>query len=100
MTEAEVRLWRLLRARRFAGFKFRRQVPLGPYIADFACLETRLIVEADGSQHAGSTHDQRRDLWFRSQGYRILRFWNNDILTRSDDVKETIWSTLVEAAKP
>jgi len=68
-TEAETALWRLLRNRRFSGFKFRRQVPLGNYIADFVCFEARLVVEADGSQHAECTRDARRDEWFVAQGF-------------------------------
>jgi very-short-patch-repair endonuclease len=83
-TEAERRLWSILRAKRLSGFKFRRQQVLGWYIADFVNLEQRLVVEADGSQHADSAEDAQRDGWFRSQGFAILRFWNNDILARSE----------------
>jgi very-short-patch-repair endonuclease len=87
-TEAETALWRLLRNRRFSGFKFRRQVPLGNYIADFVCFEARLVVEADGSQHAESARDARRDEWFAAQGFQLRRFWNGDILHRQEEVTE------------
>jgi very-short-patch-repair endonuclease len=76
MTDAETRLWHELRAKRFESYKFRRQVPIGKYIADFACLTHKLIVEVDGSQHEGSNTDVTRDLWFNSQGFRVLRLWN------------------------
>jgi very-short-patch-repair endonuclease len=94
MTEAERALWYLLRSRRFSGFKFRRQMPIGHYIADFVCLECRLIVEADGGQHAESTYDERRDRWLKDQGFRVLRFWNFDILRKRDEVAETLWHHL------
>jgi very-short-patch-repair endonuclease len=86
MTDAESKPWFLLRDRRLTGFKFRRQVPIGPYIADFACFANRLIVEADGGQHADSPHDAERDVWLSAQGYRILRFWNSDILANAEGV--------------
>ena len=73
MTDAETRLWHELRAKRFESYKFKRQVPIGKYIADFACLTHKLIVEVDGSQHEGSNKDVTRDLWFNSQGFRVLR---------------------------
>ncbi|KFL29317.1 DNA methyltransferase [Devosia riboflavina] len=95
-TEAEQRLWSLLRSRRFSGFKFRRQFPIGNYIADFICLDARLIIEADGGQHAESPHDLTRDTYLRAQNFHLLRLWNNDILARPDDVSETIWATLHE----
>ena len=79
MTDVEVKLWVALRDRRFENFKFRRQVPIGKYIVDFVCQEKKLIVELDGSQHEGSVHDQVRDAWLRSVGYKTLRFWNIDI---------------------
>jgi len=89
-TEAEGALWRRLRDRRFQGFKFRRQVALGPYVADFVCFEAKLIVEADGGQHAESRRDAQRDRYFLQQGYRTLRFWNIDILTNIDGVLDTL----------
>ena len=93
-TEAEHKLWLLLRDRRFAGYKFRRQLPVGQYIADFVCLSANLIIEADGSQHAESTYDTTRDAYLRVQGFRLLRLWNHDILARPDDVVEAIWTAL------
>ena len=93
-TEAERRLWSILRAKRLGGYKFKRQQPIGRYIADFVNFEHRLIVEADGSQHAESSDDQRRDAWLRSQGFTVLRFWNNDILARSELVSGAIWNAL------
>ena len=93
-TEAERVLWRLLRAKRWAGWEWRRQQPIGPFIADFICFEARLIVEADGSQHLDCAHDARRDGWLEAQGFRLLRFWNNDVLARSDAVADAIHAAL------
>jgi very-short-patch-repair endonuclease len=89
MTDAERKLWRVLRSRSI-GPKFRRQVPLGPYVVDFACFESKLIVEVDGGQHAGSVTDARRDRYFGERGYRILRFWNNDVLRNLEGVLTVI----------
>src|SRR5262249_29880630 len=80
MTDAERKLWFALRDRRFANFKFRRQVPFGPFIADFVCYDARLVVEVDGGQHAESQSDQRRDQWFAANDFVVRRFWNNDVL--------------------
>ena len=88
-TDAERRLWYRLRDRRLGGFKFRRQVTLGPFIADFACVECKLIVEADGGQH-GSMLDSHRTAQLAALGWRVLRFWNNDILRETESVLETI----------
>ncbi len=96
MTDAERKLWHALRARRFAATKFRRQVPLGPYVADFLCYEKRLVIEVDGSQHADSKRDEARDRWFAGNGFRVLRFWNNDVLTNLDGVSTAIHSALAE----
>ena len=79
MTDAEHKLWRLLRAGRFAGIKFRRQHPGPPYIADFCCIAARLVVELDGSQHLGSA-DSARTRFLEKQGFRVLRFWDHDAL--------------------
>ncbi len=84
MTEAETRLWHSLRGRRFESFKFRRQVAIGNFIVDFVCYAQRLIVEVDGSQHEGSAHDEKRDAWLESQGFQVLRLWNNHILGNLD----------------
>ena len=93
-TEAEKRLWFLLRDRRLATFKFRRQQVIEPYIADFVCFGERLIIEADGSQHADNKDDARRDAFLRAQGFRVLRFWNNDFLARSVSVAAAIYAAL------
>jgi very-short-patch-repair endonuclease len=84
-TQAEQCLSHLLRDRRLAGFKFRRQQPIDPYIADFVCLAERLIVEADGGQHCERA-DAARDEYLAAQGFRVLRFWNNDILANGEGV--------------
>ena len=89
-TEAERVLWRHLRAHRLADGKFRRQQPIGPYVVDFACLAARLIVEVDGGQHLDSASDAGRDAWLREQGFTVLRFWNNDVLVRTESVLEEI----------
>jgi len=98
MTDAERRLWRYLRLRQLDGFRFHRQVPVGPYIADFACLEAGLLVEVDGGQHDGSEGDPVRDAFLRRHGFRILRFWNNEVLTYPEDVCEVILHRLAEGA--
>lgn len=90
LTEAERVLWSILRNRQLGAAKFRRQQPIGPFIADFVCHERRLIIEADGGQHADSRADQRRTTFLQIRGYRILRFWNNDILNNLDGVAEVI----------
>ena len=92
-TDAEHRLWQLLRAKRFADHKFRRQVPIDHYIVDFLCVARRLIVELDGGQHGG-THDLRRDLYLRTQGFRILRFWNNELFENEEGVMQRISDAL------
>ena len=92
-TPAEHRLWQVLRAKRFAGYKFKRQLPIDHYIADFACLALRLIVEADGGQH-GAERDARRDAYLTAQGFRVLRFWNSDIFDNEEGVTECIFDSL------
>ncbi|MEX2113375.1 MAG: DUF559 domain-containing protein [Pirellulales bacterium] len=80
MTEPERRLWFRLRARRFAGFKFRRQVPLSSYIVDFVCFERKLILELDGGQHTlQRVYDAERTRWLEDQGFRVVRIWNNEL---------------------
>jgi len=93
-TDAEHRLWQILRAHRFAGYKFRRQVPIDFYIADFVCFARRLIIELDGGQHAGSTSDKRRDTYLKRQGFRVLRIWNNDLFENEEGVAELIRAAL------
>ena len=99
-TDAELRLWCLLRDRRLSGFKFRRQVPVGPYIVDFLCVGAKLIVEADGSQHAESPRDKARDAYLGSQGWKVLRFWNNEVLQNREGVLETILAHARPASGP
>ena len=90
-TEAELRLWYHLRTHRFEGAKFKRQKPVGPFIVDFVCLEYRLVVELDGGQHAEDVdYDARRDAWLAAQGYRVLRFWNNQVMQELPAVLERI----------
>ena len=93
-TEAEHRLWQLLRAHRFDGYKFRRQVPIDFYIADFVCLAERLIIELDGGQHAENDRDLRRDAYLRQQGFRVLRIWDNELFANENGVAETILAAL------
>ncbi|WP_285445972.1 DUF559 domain-containing protein [Xanthomonas sp. fls2-241-TYG-148] len=89
LTDAERELWRCLRSNQLQGLKFRRQHPVPPYIADFCCVEVRLIIELDGSQHQASS-DQARTRWLQSKGWTVLRFWNNDVLLSLDAVVEAI----------
>jgi len=87
MTEAELKLWNELRAHRLMGLGFRRQVPIGRYIVDFACPEHKLIVEVDGSQHAENLiRDQARTTYLEQQGWQVVRFWNDDVLSDIDNV--------------
>ena len=96
LTEAERTLWRYLRLRQFDGNKFRRQQPIGKYIVDFVCLEKKLIVEVDGGQHSEQVvYDSERNEWLERQGFRILRFWNNQVLKEIDAVKERIMEELI-----
>ncbi len=99
MTDAEHALWRILRNRQFAGVKVRRQVSIGPYIADFVCYDARLVIEADGGQHNESKADNLRDVWFAGQGFRVLRFWNNEILSNPEGVA-TIIALALEGEAP
>ena len=93
-TEAECRLWQMLRDWRFSAFKFRRQVPVGQFIADFLCFEARLIVEANGVQHCESTSDARRTAWLENQDFRVLRFWNHEILSQPRNVMDRLYAAL------
>jgi adenine-specific DNA-methyltransferase len=100
-TDAEALLWSKLRARQLNGAKFRRQHAIGPFIADFACLEHRLIVELDGGQHAEQAgYDQQRSAFLREQGFRVLRFWNHEVLTQTDAVQHAIYDALAADAPP
>ncbi len=101
MTDAEQKLWRGLRLRQMHDHKFRRQFPLGPYIVDFVCLDARLIVEVDGGQHADEKYgDVERDAWLTSQNFRVLRYWNNQVLKELDAVLEDIERALIATPPP
>ncbi len=93
MTDAERKLWRHLRAGQLDGLKFRRQHPVPPYIADFCCIEEKLIVELDGSQHTVDA-DAVSTRYLEAQGWRLLRFWGNDVLSNPDAVLEAIWNSV------
>jgi very-short-patch-repair endonuclease len=96
-TEAEKRLWLELRKLELEGSHFRRQVPIGPYIADFACMAAHLLIELDGSQHGedrNQAYDDRRTRWLEKEGYRVLRFWNNDISNNMSGVMEAIYAAI------
>jgi len=90
MTNAESILWSELRNRRFQGVKFRRQYPIGIYIVDFICLDLKLVIEVDGGQHLNNSDDQQRDSWLCSQGFEIIRIWNNELLQSKDAVLEML----------
>jgi very-short-patch-repair endonuclease len=85
-TDAETKLWNRIRNRQIGGFKFVRQEPIGRYICDFVCREPRIVVEVDGGQHLEAKRDEVRDLYLIEQGYRVMRFWNNDVLSNIDGV--------------
>ena len=100
-TDAEKRFWSVLRGRRLDGWKFRRQTWIGTYIVDFVCIEAGVVVEADGGQHADAVdYDTRRSAWLASEGFRVLRFWNNDVLTNTDGVLRSVLAALRETPHP
>lgn len=101
MSEAETRLWHHLRAGRLNGYKFRRQQPMGNYIVDFVCVTPKLIIEADGGQHAEQAeYDQARSLYLNGLGFTVLRFWNDEILRQTDEVLAEILRVLQELERP
>lgn len=101
MTDAERILWQRLKAKQLNGLKFRRQEQIGRFIVDFICFERGVVVEADGGQHALEREkDEERTQWLNSQGFTVLRFWNNDILTNTDGVMEAILSACMEVPSP
>ena len=100
-TEAEQKIWYFLRNRQFEKFKFRRQHPIGVYIVDFVCLTEKLIVELDGGQHSERvSYDERRTKALHENGYRVLRFWNNDVMQNTEAVLETILAVLSAGPSP
>jgi very-short-patch-repair endonuclease len=91
LTDAERALWARLRRKQIEGFRFRHQASIAPHVVDFLCLEARLIVEVGGGQHAIElAADARRTAWLEGQGFRVVRFWNNDVLQNMDGVVEMI----------
>ncbi len=100
MSDAEHRLWYRLRAHRFDDRSFRRQFPIGRYVVDFVCLNARLIIELDGGQHSEARSDAVRDAWLRSQGFTVLRFWNDDVLKNTEGVLQSIAEALRTIAPP
>ena len=99
-TDAEAVLWRQLRAHRFAGHKFKRQQPIGKYILDFVCFEAKLVIEVDGGQHMASASDKLRDEWVKSQGFTVLRFWNNEVFQNLEGVLMRILEALPPSPPP
>lgn len=95
-TDVERRLWYVLRNRQLSGYKFRRQHPFLPYVVDFVCLECKLVIEVDGGQHADTaTQDKVRTIFLQDLGYRVLRFWNNEVIENLDGVLTVILAALV-----
>ncbi len=100
-TDVERLLWSRLRAHRLLGWKFKRQQPIGRYIVDFVCFDAKLVIELDGGQHADTSDtDATRDAWLDCQGLRVLRFWNNDVLSNLDGVLATIAAHLPPSPLP
>jgi very-short-patch-repair endonuclease len=97
MTEAEVMLWSRLRRKAMHGLRIRRQHPIGPHIADYACLTLRIVIEIDGATHGSAeeiAYDKRREAYFAHQGFRVLRFWNREICKNLDGVLAAIWNSM------
>jgi very-short-patch-repair endonuclease len=99
-TDAERRMWMLLRDRRLAHLKFKRQEPIGPYFVDLVCLQKRLIIELDGGQHNDNPADEKRTAWLQSQNFKVIRFWNNDVLKNPEGVLTTILLALKVTPSP
>ena len=101
LTDAERAMWNILRYRKVAGFRFRRQAPIGPYIVDFVCFENGLVIEVDGGQHAKlASNDALRTKWLESEGFRVIRFWNNQVLEDLDAVRDAIWMAVGDSSPP
>ena len=100
-TDVEMLLWRHLRAKQMEGLKFRRQQPIGQYIVDFVCFEKKIIIEVDGGQHAVETRkDTERDEWLRNQEFKVLRFWNNEVISNTQGVLEKIRINCLSQSQP
>ena len=100
MTDAERLLWRHLRNRELGGWKFRRQYPVGPFIVDFICVEKNVVIEVDGGQHAeNEALDLQRSAYLNKMGYRVVRFWNNEVLQETEAVLEAIFAILAKASR-
>jgi very-short-patch-repair endonuclease len=99
-TRAERKLWQYIRSRTLAGFKFVRQEPIGPYIVDFICRNRRIVIEVDGGQHAANSRDAERDRWLVEHRYRVLRFWNNEVLENIEGVWDMIFAAASAATPP
>ena len=101
MTDAEKRLWSILRSKQFLGLKFRRQHPVGPFIVDFVCLEKNLIIEIDGGQHAIDVEsDKTREEWLANEGFIVLRYWNNEVLVETSNVLDDIQRKIMDHPPP
>ena len=101
MTDVERMLWQALRSKQFGGYRFRRQHPIGRYIADFACIEQKIVIELDGGQHQEQlAYDNQRTAFIQAQGWQVLRFWNNDVLNNLDGVLTTIAERLTVLPPP
>jgi very-short-patch-repair endonuclease len=98
MTDAEVRVWVRLRGEQIDGHRFRRQVAMAPYIVDFVCMKARLVVEVDGGHHAETAaRDACRTAWLESRGFKVLRFWNTDVLRNTAGVLESVRAALLQS---
>lgn len=101
MTDAEQAMWRILRSRHLSGFKFRRQHPIGPFVVDFVCLEYKLVLELDGGHHAMQQEaDTERTSHLQHLGFRVLRFWNNEVLAEMEGVAARVLATLTPTPLP
>lgn len=101
LTDAEIALWKHLRMRQMRGLKFRRQAPIGPFIVDFVSFEAKLVIELDGGQHAlQMASDKRRTTWLNQQGFKVLRFWDNEVLKNMENVEQAIYGSLFPPPLP
>ena len=99
-TDAERALWSILRKRQAPAYRFRRQAPIGPYIVDFVCFENKLVIEVDGQHVQQADYDSARTAWLESQGFRVMRFWNSEVLEEMDAVREAIWLEVGRGSAP